>query len=179
MAEPMKVLYRNFTPSLIPTKQEGSSMSPEIDIVDSLPWHVSALKSNLREEDANEVLRFGASIQHTLWRGYRDSVYRKTALIDGKPAAMFGCVGVLLGGKAQIWLLTTPDIYKISPLRFTRTYQEEVKKMLGMFPRLENYVDAKYAAAIRLLEIVGFSIGESEPLGYNDAMFRKFWIGRN
>ena len=153
-------------------------MAPEITIVDSIPEHVGILKSNLRNEDANEILRLGMTIQYSLWRGYRDSVYRKTALVDGVPAAMFGVLGTLLGNKAQIWLMTTPDVYKVSPLRFARTYQEEVHKMLKIFQRLENFVDVEYHAAIRLLDIIGFNIGEPEPIGVGGAIYRHFWIGR-
>jgi len=174
----MKILYRNFSPELVFHERKGVSMAPEITIVDSLPEHVGALKSNLRREDANEILRFGVSIQHALWRGYRGSIYRKTAFIDGIPAAMWGVCGALLGGKGQVWLMTTPDVYKVSPLKFARIYQEETRKMLRLFPLLENYALAEYDAAIRLLDICGFSMGEPEPMGINRALHRKFWIER-
>lgn len=153
-------------------------MAPEVTIIDSLPEHVAVLKSNLRAEDANEILRFGVSIQHALWRGYRQSVYRKTALIDGVPVAMWGCCGIMLGNKSQVWLLTTVDVHKISPLRFVRIYQDEVYKMLKLFPMLENYALAEYDAAIRLLDICGFSMDKPEPMGTHGAMHRKFWIER-
>lgn len=174
----MRVLYRSFTPSIIPTKQDSAGMSAKISIIDALPHHVSALKYNLRDEDNSEILRLGESIQHALWYSYKNSVYRKTVMIDNAPVAMFGCLGVLLGGKAQPWLLTSSEVKKVSPLKFCRIYQEEVENMLVMFPVLENLVDAQYVAAIRLLEIVGFSVGESEPLGYDGSMFRKFRIER-
>ena len=148
----MRVLYRNFVPELVSYESEGTVMALEINIVDSLPWHVSELKSNLREQDKNEVLGLGVSIQHALWYGYKNSVYRKTALIDGVPVAMFGVCGVLLGSKGLPWLLTSSDVNKVSPLKFARIYQEEVKKMLAIFPVLENLVDAEYTAAIRLLD---------------------------
>ena len=125
------------------------------------------------------MLNLGASIQHALWYGYKNSFYRRTALIDGVPVAIWGVCGVLLGGKGLPWLLTSPGVHQVSPLKFARIYQEEVKKMLDLFPLLENLVDAEYVAAIRLLEICGFSIGESEPLGYNGTMYKRFWIGRN
>lgn len=174
----MKMLYRNFSPELIRQERKGGSMAPEITIVDARPEHVAALKGNLRSEDANEILRFGMSIQHALWRSYKNSVYRKTALVDGEIAAMWGACGVLLGNKAQVWLMTTPDVYKVFPLKFARIYQQEAHKMLHMFPLLENYALAEYDAAIRLLDICGFSIGEPESMGENQAMHRKFWIER-
>jgi hypothetical protein len=174
----MKVLYRNFTPELVSYESGGMPM-PEISIIDSLPWHVSALKANLREEDKTEVLGLGMSIQQSIWYGYKHSGYRKTAFIDGAPVAMWGTIGVLLGGKAQLWLLTSPGVYKVSPLRFARVYQSEVQNMLKTFTLLENYVDARYDAAIRLLDITGFTIGDPEPTGVDGAMYRHFWIGKN
>lgn len=179
MVNSVKVLYRNFTPVLVSKEQEGAPMAPEISITDAMPWHVSALKANLREEDANEVLGIGVSIQQSLWYGYKNSVYRKTALIDNIPVAIWGAQGTLLGSSAQIWLLTSPGVYKLSPLRFARIYQAEVHKMLKIFPLLENSVDVRYDAAIRLLDITGFEIGEPEPTGVDGAMYRRFWIGTN
>lgn len=154
-------------------------MRPEVTIIDTLPGHVASLKTNLRSEDVSEVLRLGMSVQQSLWYGYRKSVYCKTAFIDCKPVAMWGVLGTFLGTKGQCWLMTTPDIYKISPLRFARIYQEEVSKMLKLFTVIENYVDNEYTAAIRLLDICDFSIGDPEAVGATGAMYRRFWIGRN
>lgn len=179
MGESVKVLYRNFAPMLICDEQKHAPMTSEIVIEEAKPWHVSVLKANLREEDKREVLGLGVSIQYSLWYGYKHSVYRRTALIDGNPVAMFGAQGTLLGSSAQIWLLTSPDVYKVSPLRFARIYQDEVHKMLKIFPLLENSVDVRYDAAIRLLDITGFNIGDPEPMGIDGAMYRHFWIGAN
>lgn len=178
MGSPMKIIYRNFVPVLVSQDQIRESMVPKIEITDALPVHVEYMKSNLRKDDANEILRLGMTIQHSLWRGYRESVYRKTALVDGIPSAMWGVQGSLLGSKGRIWLMTSPEVYKVSPLCFARLYQEEVHKMLKIFQRLENFVDSSYTAAIRLLDITGFNIGDPEPIGVNGAMYRRFWIGR-
>ena len=61
------------------------------------------------------------------------------------------------------WLITTDEVYKINPLRFVKIYQAEVFRMLRIFDYLENYVDANYEAAIRLLSIVGFTIEPAAP----------------
>lgn len=74
------------------------------------------------------------------------------------------------------WLITTPKVYRVSPLRFARLYQNEVRAMLNLFPRLENYVAVDYEEAIRLLSVVGFTIGEPER--YGNGMFRKFSMER-
>lgn len=163
------------TPRLI-MDDDHSKTIPIINIAPSEPWDVSKLRNNLRPEDENEILRFGVSIQYALWRSYRRALIRKTAFIDGQIAAMWGCGGTFLGNKGMVWLMTTPEVKKVSPLKFTRIYQEEVNNMLKMFKRLENYVDAEYDCAIRLLDIIGFTIEEPQKIGLG--MYRKFWIER-
>lgn len=148
------------------------SASAVIKIVPATAAHIAELKQNLRPEDATEILRFGVTIQHALWYSYRRSLVRKTALIDGAVAACWGCHGVFMGNTAVPWLMTTHEVKKVSPLRFARFYQHEVLQMLRMFPKLENYVDSEYSAAIRLLEIIGFKVNEPEML--QGASVRKF-----
>lgn len=151
---------------------------PSIKIIDSETWHVTLLRQNLRKDDANEILRFGISIERALWRSYRASVIRKTIFIDDKIAAMYGCMGSFLSDSGIPWLITTQEVYKVSPLKFTRIYQQNVEEMLRVFQSLENYVDSEYHAAIRMLDIVGFTISEPEEYGAKRSLYRKFRIGK-
>lgn len=149
-----------------------------VQIVDALPWHVGKLKENLRPEDAAELLRLGMSIDRALWRSYKESIVRKTAFVDGQVAAMWGVRGDIMSRSGMVWLLTSPQVNQVSPLRFARIYQDQVYKMLNIFPYLENYCDASYTAAIRLLEIIGFTVYPPEPVGKDGAMFSRFTIER-
>ncbi len=150
------------------------SEPPLITIMPTLPWHLRELAANLRVEDENEIVAFGFTPSQALWRSYKASLFRKTALIDGKVAAAWGICGKFMGETGAPWLLTTSEVKKVSPLKFTRIYQQEVKEMLKLFPKLENYTIASYTAAIRLLDIVGFKLDEPEPMGGNNALYRKF-----
>lgn len=163
------------TPKLI-TENENRMAPPVVTIVTTAPSHIRKLKENLRPEDANEILRLGTTISKVLWYSYKNSVLSKTALIDGVVAACWGVGGIFLGKVGQPWLMTTPEIKRVSPLKFARVYQQEVIEMLRLFPKLENYVDAEYTAAVRLLEIIGFTINDPESIA--DAMYRKFWMAR-
>ncbi|MFA7278768.1 MAG: phage protein Gp13 family protein [Sterolibacterium sp.] len=145
-------------------------------IVEALPIHVGELKESLRTQDADEILRFGVTIDQALWSSYRRSVMRKTALINGKVAAIWGVGGPFLGNIGQPWLITSNEVHKVSPLKFARIYQQEVDNMLKLFPKLVNWVDNDYTAAIRVLDIVGFTIEEPEPMGKYNAQYRKFSI---
>lgn len=146
----------------------------KIEIVPTTSAHIRALNANLREEDKHEIEIYGFPTNKALWRSFKGSILRRTALIDGEVAAVWGCGGVPMSGQGQPWLMTSNAVDKVSPLRFVRIYQNEVYRMLAVFPRLVNWVDMSYDKAIRLLEIIGFKIGEPEPLGLNGALYCKF-----
>lgn len=156
--------------------EEVNIKTPEIEILTTTPVHLRMLAEVLRPEDRQEILAFGASPEKGLWRSYRSSVLRKTAFVDGQIAAIWGLRGKFMGSTGQPWLLTSHAVHKISPLKFTRIYQQEVKQMLDLFPKLMNVVDASYISAIRLLDIVGFKIHEPEPWGTKGELYRKFEI---
>lgn len=144
-----------------------------IEIVPSTPEHVIKLRKNLRESDAQEIRNFGGCIRKILWRTYNETLEPKTGLIDGDVAGMFGCCGTVIGEVGQPWMLATPLADKY-PLQFALLYRQEVRKMLEIYPTLENIVDASYTKAIKLLEIIGFQVYDPEPVGPNKALFRKF-----
>lgn len=146
----------------------------KIQIVETTAEHIRELGRNLRPEDRKEVESYGFPTNKALWRSFKNSIMRRTALVDGEVAACWGVGGVPMGGEGAPWLITSAVVEKVSPLRFTRIYQNEVLKMLQVFPILVNYCDAGYAKAMRLLDIIGFRIGEPEPLGPNNALFCKF-----
>lgn len=160
-------------PKLIMDEDHNISI-PTVNIVPSTGSHIAALKLNLRPKDSVEVIGFGVSIQHALWYSYRHSLTRKTALIDRIVSACWGVHGTFLGSVGYPWLLTSPEVERISPLKFVRIYQEEVLQMLKLFKRLENYVHEDYSSAIRLLEIIGFTVEDPQKMG--NAMYRKFWM---
>lgn len=127
----------------------------------------------MREADKREITSYGFTHARGLWRSYKHGLMNRTMLIDGKVACCWGVGGVYMGEVGTPWLLTSYEVEKISPLKFARTYQREVHKMLKLFPKLVNYCAADYDEAIRLLQICGFTIGEPEKMG--NGLFRRFW----
>lgn len=154
--------------------EEYVAKNPQITIVPTTPEHLRALALVLRPEDKQEILSFGFTPEKALWRSYKGSLIRKTAFIDDKIAAVWGVCGSFMGTIGQPYLLTSEEVRKISPLKFTRIYQKEVIEMQKLFPILENYADASYNGAIRLLGIVGFELSEPKPIGAHNALYRKF-----
>lgn len=148
----------------------------QVEIIPTTLAHLRELAETMREADKEEVMGFGISPAKALNVSYKGAVTRKTALIEGKVAACWGCGGIFMGDTGQPWLLTSNEVYKVSSFRFARIYQNEVVEMLNYFSRLENFVDSEYSSAIKLLKISGFTIGDPEPIGMNGKLFRKFTL---
>lgn len=143
-----------------------------IEIVQTTSEHIHILARTIREDDKKEIEAYGFSCMKGLWRSYKNGTIDNTVLVDGKVAACFGCGGSFLGMTGRPWFLTSYEVDRISPITFYRIYKSEVGKMLDLFPILCNYVWADHVKAVRLLSLVGFSIGEPEKFG--NGIFRKF-----
>jgi hypothetical protein len=147
-----------------------------LQIVDSTQSHLRQLSKTLRVEDRNEILALGMSPEKALSISYKNAIYRKTAFIDEKVAAVWGVSGNFMGEVGTPYLLTSTEVVKITPLLFVRIYKYEVEKMLEIFSSLENYVDVNYTSAVRLLKMIGFTVGEPQKI--ESGMFCKFQIKR-
>lgn len=144
-----------------------------IEIVPSTIHHAWELINTLREEDKEEIRAAGGIPNKAVFDAYEKSILRKTLLIDNKVSAMWGVYGSFLGLTGIPYFLTGTEINKLHPIRFARIYKDEVQEMKKIFPVLENYVDARYKGAIRMLKIAGFTVSEPIKINRNDfCMFR-------
>jgi hypothetical protein len=146
-------------------------------IIEATPAHVLALRDRLRADDREEITCVGGTPARALWRSYRGSVIRRTFMVDGEIAAIGGCGGSVLAGIGQPWLLTAPEVERV-PVAMVREGRAEIRKMLELFPRLENIVAAKYGRACKWLGLLGFELGAPFAVGPQRAMFRQFWMER-
>lgn len=144
-----------------------------IEIVPCTPRHIIDLRKNLREKEKLEIKNFGLCARQALWNSFNESLNPKAVIADGKIAGVFGCCGTVIGQVGQPWMLATPvaDNY---PLQFALLYRQEVQKMLELYDVLENVVDASYKEAVKLLELIGFTVYDATPMGRNGALFRTF-----
>ena len=151
-------------------------MISKVEITTSTFRHAKELSLTLRENDKLEAQAMGLNPVKGCFDVYRRAIWRMTGLIDGKVAAMWGIAGNPLGDVGQVYLITGTEVEKISPLRFARIYKEQVEVMKTIFPILENYVDARYEGAIRLLKIAGFELSGPFEIEPTKALFYKFRI---
>lgn len=146
-------------------------------IVVAEPAHIRLLSTRLRVEDQAEVEAAGMDARKALWRSFRQATLARTAFVDGEIAAMWGIGGCPLGTLGRPWLLTAPPIEHVK-VAFIRESRYEVREMLTLFPELRGFVDARYQRAVRLLQVLGFSISEPFPFGPYDVPFKQYSLRR-
>lgn len=145
---------------------------------------VYALASRLRPGDRAEIDAIGKDPRVVLRASFRSSLTPPRAIFvssfenpSGEIAAICGLGGDILSDTGAPWLMTAHAAERVSPRVFLSIARAELAAMLAVKPKLENYVDARYGKAVRLLEVLGFGIDdEPVPVGRGRAMFRRFWI---
>jgi hypothetical protein len=115
-------------------------------------------------EDRAEVLALGLEPVDGLLQSLAAAREAWTWRDDGRIICMAGVSPLsLLGSTGVPWLLGSPLV-----AAHRRAFMVETRRMvarwLTLFPALRNVVDARYAAAIRWLGWLGFTIGEPFPL---------------
>ena len=144
--------------------------------------HIYQLADTLRDQDRLEILNLGFGVKKALWRAYRNSIMCKTALVADKVAAIWGLGIGLRAGVSPLsdlgvpWLHTSAAIESV-PFSFVRAAKAELAAMLKLRPRLESFVAADYAQAIKFLRILGFAVEKPEPVGLNGAQYCRFHMG--
>lgn len=125
----------------------------------------------LRAPDRAEVLALGVDPVEGLLTSLRSSQEAYTArAADGRIICMAGVSPATLTGPTGVpWLLGS-DLVPVYRRPFMLETRAMVARWLTLFPVLRNIVDARYAAAIRWLRWLGFTIGEPLPIGRG--MFR-------
>lgn len=127
-----------------------------IEVVVATQEHAAAMAPVMRQEDAEEVVALGMSPIEALSYSLAASRIAHTALIDGKPAAMWGaCPESLLGEKALLWMLGTDHVPRNAKalLRMSRAFVAHIQ---AQYPILECFVDMRYHAAVRWVAWLGF-----------------------
>jgi hypothetical protein len=134
--------------------------------------HIGRLCGSLRYDDLAEISCFGLRPFTAVSRSYKLSYYRRSAVVDGELAAMWGLSGVMFG-TGQYWLLTGKAIERI-PVAFVKESLREIEVMLQMCSRIEGVVTTAYSKAVRLLEVLGFSL--SPPFEVRGISVQRYWI---
>lgn len=149
--------------------------SNKIEIVDATNDHAVDMAVNMRKADVDEVWASAMiSPLSALIHSLESDGKSWTALLDGKPIAMFGVgYGSDLGRTGFPWMLGTDEIanHPIHVLRNNRRYLPKMKEGRRV---LVNFVDSRNTTAIRWLKWLGFKIEEAKPYGALNKPFHRF-----
>jgi hypothetical protein len=150
-----------------------------IEIVAARPTHIGPIATRMRDIDRLECLIFGDSPKTALRRGLITSTVAWTALLDGRPEAMFGAAPIsTIEGRGRVWLLMTDEAVRQrrALMRLGRIYTAALHRH---FPILENFVHAHNDTASRWLARLGYALGPVDVIaGAPMRGFVRFAAGR-
>ncbi len=148
-----------------------------VQVRDSIVSDIYTLANNLRQDDRAEVTGLGLDPRIALRNSFRNAIIRRTALVNGEIAAMWGLGGTMLSYEGVPWLMTTPAVEAV-PVSFVKVGRAQLDEMLRHRSFLSNFVQASYRRACRFLEVMGFVLDPPVGLGPDRVPFRRFWIER-
>lgn len=132
--------------------------------------------ATMRQADREEVLASGGfTPEEALVEAVRWSEFSRTARFDGQPACMFG---VAPGVPAIPWVLTTTVVNRY-PVTFWRASKTVLRAIVGLYPQLEQRIDARHVAALSWVRRLGFQVESVEPWGHARLPFHRISFGVN
>lgn len=143
------------------------------------PSDIDHLSVRLRKTDVDEIwASHHVKPYEALREGFINSLVCLTVDYKKEPVAMFGiCPVDLTGNKATIWFLASEKVNKIKNT-FVKNSKKVVDFLLGFYPCLENFVDARNIKSIQWLKRCGAKISEASPFGIDKLPFHYFYFER-
>lgn len=127
----------------------------QYEVVPSTALHVRPMSAKLRAAAAITLQGFGYRPREALRRAYVASRYCRTALMDGKPIAMWGVKGTMLDDVAFVWLVLSDEVTRF-PLAVVKEAQAELAKIMETVDEVAITVLPDDEAAIRFACYLGF-----------------------
>ena len=144
-----------------------------ITVLPALLEHADDLASRMRSEDTAECQAIGLTPLASLRYSLRISDVAYAAYADGELMALYGLAPLtVLGDIACPWLLTAKGAVR-HKRAFLNENQTFLRFALQRYPVLVTRIDARYVAALRWAQWLGFTLGAPEPAGPHNALFCK------
>ncbi len=135
-------------------------MTPNITISKTTPMDLRKMSESMNEYSKDISIRSGIPPLKALWHNYRNSLMCKSVFIDGNLCAIFGLGGMVFSDIGTPWICMTPET-KQYPMRIAFAFKRELKKMLDMFPILEDYIEETRSKEIRFMELMNFTVNKN------------------
>lgn len=148
-----------------------------IEVVPARATHIGPIATRIRDIDRIECEAMGHSPKQALRSGFLLSDRCWTALVDGRPEAMFGSITLsAIDRRATVWFLGTDEVYRHGRA-LLRMGPGLIAQAVDSRWQASNLVSSANRKAIRLLEAWGFTV-EPEELIVSGIPFRPFWMIR-
>jgi hypothetical protein len=139
-------------------------MDSQVRIVPAEFKHINRIARRIRTVDREECEAMGRTPKQALRLALLSSEKAWTAVLDGKPEAMFGVVvESVLASEGTPWFLGTNEVYRHGR-ELLMWGPGLVERMCDSRRRLSNLVSSRNRRAIRLLGRWGFTVGEEEVI---------------
>lgn len=126
-----------------------------IEIVDARQTHVGPVANGLCDDIKVEYQKIGLRPRAGLRRLFDESSYCKTALLDGKPIAMWGVIGSEMATHGEIWL-SLSEMGRMQRKALVRIARREVENLAVLRGMLVATMMCEDARAKRFLQMLGF-----------------------
>lgn len=148
-----------------------------VEVVASKVTHIGPIASRIRDIDRQECEAMGHSPKQALRNGFLLSDRCWTAMVNGRPEAMFGAVTVsALDRRSTVWFLGTDEVYRHGRLLLSWG-PHFLNAAVDSSWSCSNLVSSANGKAIRLLEAWDFTV-EPEEHVVRGVPFRHFWMQR-
>lgn len=130
-------------------------MTERYQVVPASIRHVRPMARQIRAAAAITLQGFGFHPREALRRAFVASHYCRTALMDGKPIAMWGVKGTMLDEIAFVWLVLSDGVTHM-PVSVVKEAQRELAKIMRTVDEVAITVLPDDEAAVRFAVYLGF-----------------------
>lgn len=141
--------------------------------------HVRYIANHMRYEERLETWRSDALRPYdVIMRSLEHSIESYVAVDEHNiPISIFGVCEPQKFEDGNdwwcVWLLSVDGGANEHKFSWYKTCKNYLPYFLLQYPRLFNYIDAKYEESLRWIKHLGFTVGAPEPYGKMGAPFRK------
>lgn len=130
-------------------------MKPDYQIVEARPYHCGQIVRRMRTAHLEALAPTGKNPHRELRDIMGRSLFAKTCVMDGKPVAMWGVCGTLLGNGAYAWLILSNDVlaYRVSLMKEA---VRQMKIIISQYGEVATTVLGTDDAALRFATFLGF-----------------------
>jgi len=126
-------------------------------IIPALPVHVGIIAGQLTSEERERFKGYGRDARRVIRDFFRRSSYRRTALLDDRPAALWGITGTLIEPSGILWLRLSSTARKRVRL-VIKEGREELWRILQIRREIVCYLHEEDIVAQRFAEFFGFEL---------------------